>query len=218
MSVLHESKRGRGRPKGSGKPDGPTLREVADLLLENPGLKPTTAIKRMGIKNPSDIRRLQAKWREHGPSLCSEAERRCRARRTRASVDNAGRIFTKLDKAVPAVSLTAVSCPEMKTAADQLAASMAGMERATTSAMKALAAEMAEMERATTPDMKAFATSMVEMERATTLSMKALAAEMAEMERATTLGTKALAASMAEMDRFFRTSRINDLVVGRRYG
>jgi hypothetical protein len=51
-------KRGRGRPRGTGKADGPTLRRIADLIKADPTLRPTTAIKRtVGTQNPSTIRR-----------------------------------------------------------------------------------------------------------------------------------------------------------------
>ena len=73
--------RGRGRPAGSGKPDDPTLRQVAELLAEDPGLT-TTAIKQLiGTKNSSDIRRLQVKWKAKGLTLRRQArERRERQR------------------------------------------------------------------------------------------------------------------------------------------
>lgn len=68
---------GRGRPRGTGKPDQPALLKVAELLAADPSLKPTTAIKRViGIQNDSDIRRLQVKWKAHGSALLAEAKRR----------------------------------------------------------------------------------------------------------------------------------------------
>lgn len=68
------SKRRRGRPRGTGKPDGPVLRVVADLLIADPTLKPTTAIKRaIERHNPSTIRRLQVKWKATHDALLEEA-------------------------------------------------------------------------------------------------------------------------------------------------
>lgn len=52
----------RGRPKGTGIDDSATLAEVARLLAGEPGLKPTTAIKALGITDPSVIRRLRDKF------------------------------------------------------------------------------------------------------------------------------------------------------------
>jgi hypothetical protein len=60
--TIKVSKRGRGRPKGTGKPDQATLQQVAELLLDNPGMRHTAAIKRIiGGANPSAIRRLQVR-------------------------------------------------------------------------------------------------------------------------------------------------------------
>jgi hypothetical protein len=72
-----DGRRGRGRPKGSGKPDEPVLRDMAARLIDDPMLKPTTVIKRLiGTKNDSDIRRLQVKWKADGQKLIVEARER----------------------------------------------------------------------------------------------------------------------------------------------
>jgi hypothetical protein len=55
----------RGRPRGSGLDDRVSLRAVADLLEADPALKPTTAIKRLGVSDPSTIRRLRDKLRQN---------------------------------------------------------------------------------------------------------------------------------------------------------
>lgn len=57
----------RGRPRGSGLDDRASLRAVADLLDADPTLKPTTAIKRLGVTDPSTIRRLRDKFRQSRP-------------------------------------------------------------------------------------------------------------------------------------------------------
>jgi hypothetical protein len=51
----------RGRPRGSGLDDRAQLRRVVELLEADPALKPTTAIKALGVNDPSTIRRLRDK-------------------------------------------------------------------------------------------------------------------------------------------------------------
>lgn len=51
----------RGRPRGSGLDDRSQLRQIAELLEADPTLKPTTAIKAIGVSDPSTIRRLREK-------------------------------------------------------------------------------------------------------------------------------------------------------------
>ncbi len=51
----------RGRPRGSGLDDRGQLRQIAELLEADPTLKPTTAIKAIGVSDPSTIRRLREK-------------------------------------------------------------------------------------------------------------------------------------------------------------
>jgi hypothetical protein len=55
-------KSGRGRPKGTGLDDTNHLEAIAGLLAANPEMKPTTAIKELGINDPSVIRRLRDKY------------------------------------------------------------------------------------------------------------------------------------------------------------
>jgi hypothetical protein len=53
----------RGRPRGSGLDDRMQLRRIVEMLDADPNLKPTTAIKAMGVSDPSTIRRLRDKLR-----------------------------------------------------------------------------------------------------------------------------------------------------------
>lgn len=53
----------RGRPKGSGLDDRSTLIALNRLLAADPKLKPTTAIRSMGISDPASVRRLREKLR-----------------------------------------------------------------------------------------------------------------------------------------------------------
>lgn len=55
-------RQGRGRPKGTGLDDSAHLKAIADLIAANPELRPTTAIKDLGITDPSVIRRLRDKF------------------------------------------------------------------------------------------------------------------------------------------------------------
>ncbi|MGQ0584924.1 MAG: hypothetical protein ACT4O6_23550 [Reyranella sp.] len=68
-------KRGRGRPKGTGKMDDQRiLLEVAGLIRADSTLKPTTAFRQLiGGDNPSAIRRLQEKWRRNKSLFLDEA-------------------------------------------------------------------------------------------------------------------------------------------------
>lgn len=74
-------KRKRGRPLGSCKDDSPLLRQVADILVLDKKLKPTTAIKRfLASPNPSPIRRLQSKWKQDESKYVREAQTRAMRR------------------------------------------------------------------------------------------------------------------------------------------
>ncbi|WP_295557378.1 hypothetical protein [uncultured Hyphomicrobium sp.] len=56
----------RGRPRGSGLDDRVQLRRIVEMIEADPGLKPTTAIKAIGVTDPSSIRRLRDKLKaEH---------------------------------------------------------------------------------------------------------------------------------------------------------
>lgn len=71
---MTESKKGRGRPKGSGINDHDILLKIAGHCVAEPSLKRTTAIKRCGITNPSVIRRLRDKFAEQETQLLAEAQ------------------------------------------------------------------------------------------------------------------------------------------------
>ncbi len=62
----------RGRPKGSGIDDSATLREIANAISADKELKPTTAIRRLGISDPSTIRRLRDKFMRNREILLAE--------------------------------------------------------------------------------------------------------------------------------------------------
>ena len=54
----------RGRPKGSGIDDQKLLADIAAMITAKPDLKPTTAIKSLGVTDPSAIRRLRDKFHQ----------------------------------------------------------------------------------------------------------------------------------------------------------
>jgi hypothetical protein len=64
----------RGRPKGSGINDQLRLDEIARLMSADPRMKPTTAIKTLGITDPSTIRRLRDKFHVAQPDLKSNIQ------------------------------------------------------------------------------------------------------------------------------------------------
>lgn len=75
--ALNSMKRGRGRPVGTGIDDVPILSKIADIILANPSLRPTTVIRQCLDKpGPSIIRRLQVKWKERSAEFMDQARSR----------------------------------------------------------------------------------------------------------------------------------------------
>ncbi len=64
-----------GRPTGTCIDDHKQLLRIAALMAADPDLKPTTAIRSLGIEEPSVIRRLRDKFREQRADLLVEAQR-----------------------------------------------------------------------------------------------------------------------------------------------
>jgi hypothetical protein len=65
---MSETPRRRGRPKGTGIDDNATLQAISSLLTADALLKPTTAIRRAGITDPSVVRRLREKLKRPPPA------------------------------------------------------------------------------------------------------------------------------------------------------
>lgn len=59
----------RGRPKGTGINDWERLLLIASVIEKDPGLKVTTAIKKLGFSDPSVIRRLRDKFKVNRDNL-----------------------------------------------------------------------------------------------------------------------------------------------------
>jgi hypothetical protein len=75
-------KRRRGRPPGTGKNDEGRLIQVAELMVRDASLRPTTAMKRViyfrAERSETDatlVRRLQVKWRTSGEGLLARARK-----------------------------------------------------------------------------------------------------------------------------------------------
>ncbi len=95
---MNSTARPRGRPKGTGIDDSQTLNEVMSLLASEAGLRPTTAIRRAGISDPSVVRRLREKLKIGSattpePALARQVTRRPRPL-TRARVKPARKPVT----------------------------------------------------------------------------------------------------------------------------
>ncbi len=71
---MSAAKMQRGRPKGSGINDQLRLDEIARIMSADPRIKPTTAIKTLGITDPSTIRRLRDKFHVAQPVLKSNIQ------------------------------------------------------------------------------------------------------------------------------------------------
>ena len=78
-------KRKRGRPRGPSKDDQLLLAKIADDLVADPSLKPTTAMRRRtkGIL-PCPVRRLQGRWKDSGEQYLAAAHARRKAATERA--------------------------------------------------------------------------------------------------------------------------------------
>jgi hypothetical protein len=111
---LNDMKSPRGRPKGSGKDDWSRLQQIAALIAANPALKPTTAIKRIGVTDPSVIRRLRDKFH------LAEDELLTTLRRARASTP-ARQTPTRRSDAPGPGALTSAPAPTKKDQSDQTA-------------------------------------------------------------------------------------------------
>lgn len=70
---MTENSSRRGRPKGSGIDDIEHLHRIAALIADNPDMKPTTAIKAIGITDPSIIRRLRDKFHDFATSTADHS-------------------------------------------------------------------------------------------------------------------------------------------------
>lgn len=103
---LANGKRPRGRPKGSGKDDRPTLEKVADMLVESSDLTPSAAMRRCGATDPSHLRRLQVKWKASGASYLEAAQTRQAGRRRPAGgggYGTGGGGFAALDRLIAGI-------------------------------------------------------------------------------------------------------------------
>jgi hypothetical protein len=80
-----------GRPKGTGLDDRQQLETIAALLTANPKLKPTTAIRQIGVEDPSAIRRLRDKFRHEQAKLMANARRSAHPRSKGHTVRSASR-------------------------------------------------------------------------------------------------------------------------------
>jgi hypothetical protein len=77
----------RGRPKGTGINDKELLLRIASIIVDNPDIKRTTAIKRLGIENPSTVRRLRDKFQTDADKYIAEVK----ASRSTSSSEGKGR-------------------------------------------------------------------------------------------------------------------------------
>lgn len=118
---MSQTRTHRGRPKGSGIDDRQKLDAIARLIAENPALKPTTAIRSLGVSDPSVIRRLRDKFNAVRADLIHDIERAvagappAAASRTKAT---ATRSRPHTSQQVPAATVRAQSSNETRVAND----------------------------------------------------------------------------------------------------
>lgn len=116
----------RGRPKGTGVDDADALLAIAEIMAANPGMKPTTAIKTLGITNPSVVRRLRDKYQnKYAPRDAQPAGRTHHAPHAEAENRPANNVITlrTRPRAVPAdapaqTAQPATECPAAEPAGE----------------------------------------------------------------------------------------------------
>jgi hypothetical protein len=74
----------------SGSDERQQLKSVAALLAANPKLKPTSAIRSLGVRDPATIRRLNSRFRIQQSSLMADARRVALTQHSRVSRASAG--------------------------------------------------------------------------------------------------------------------------------
>jgi len=80
---MTQHKRGRGRPPGASRlndGDAKILGDIAGIIARRP-MKPTTAMRQLGITNYAQTKRLQRKWKSDGPALVQAIEDRAQRQR-----------------------------------------------------------------------------------------------------------------------------------------
>ena len=86
-----KTKASRGRPKGTGIDDSDRIARLVEMLRIDPNLRPTTAIRVMGIADPSAIRRLRDKYKQFaaGSNITAASQARVHAHRVTGPVKTA---------------------------------------------------------------------------------------------------------------------------------
>jgi hypothetical protein len=89
VAMTNTTKR-RGRPTGSEKDDSKALSAIADMILQDTNLKPTTAMRRFNRNaSDADIHRWQDKWKHRKDVLLAHAKARSEERARQKSARTA---------------------------------------------------------------------------------------------------------------------------------
>jgi hypothetical protein len=72
---MQERKAAKARPTAKDKKDHAVLLKVARMIIENPRVKPTDALRACGIRKDADLRRLRAKYNFRNEQIVAEARR-----------------------------------------------------------------------------------------------------------------------------------------------
>lgn len=86
---MNEAKKKRGRPLGAESDDSRELSAMADMIVADPKLRPTTAYKKIDpCWTDASVRRMQDKWKMRREALLAQANQRRDEQRSQESTRN----------------------------------------------------------------------------------------------------------------------------------
>ena len=125
------AKTARGRPRGTGLDDRAVLKSVIELIATHPEMKPTTAIRSVGVSDPSAIRRLRDKFHLTQRSLKTVSAKR----RAESETQPPARVMAMRNSTQNVREATLKADPEQRTPTAKRASPRSPVKRQTAAAV-----------------------------------------------------------------------------------